>query len=117
MDREAPHDDGAIRDVDHLDDLLSEPTAGVVEAIGRLEGDLILLGASGKMGPTLAWMARRASDAAGACAPGHRRRPVLRPVRAAWLRDRGVETIRGDLLDPDQLDGLPDVPNVVPCRP
>jgi hypothetical protein len=54
-----------IRDVEHLDELLSEPSAAVVETFARLEGDLLVLGVAGKMGPTLAWMARRAFDAAG----------------------------------------------------
>src|SRR5207237_3847873 len=54
-----------ITNVEQLEDLLSEPTPGVVETLGRLDGDLIVLGVAGKMGPTLARMARRASDAAG----------------------------------------------------
>ena len=104
---------GPIRDVDQLDERLSEPTPGVIETLGRLEGDVLVLGASGKMGPTLAWMARRASDMAGV-----RRRVfgVARfsdPSREAWLRDRQVEPIRCDLLEPEQLKRLPDAPNVV----
>ncbi|MDR3637606.1 MAG: NAD-dependent epimerase/dehydratase family protein [Isosphaeraceae bacterium] len=103
-----------IRDVDHLDDLLSEPTEGVVETLARLDGDLLILGVAGKMGPTLAWMARRAFDAAGQ----HSRRVlgVARfsdPARETWLRDRGIETVRCDLLDCDSLARLPDAPNVV----
>lgn len=104
----------AIRDVDHLDDLLSTPTAGVIDTFARLEGDLIVLGVAGKMGPTLAWMARRAFDAAG-----HGGRRVIGVARfssvgpESWLRDRGIETIRADLLDTDALGLLPDVPNVV----
>jgi len=50
-----------IDNVEHLEELLSEPTPGVVETMARLDGDLILLGVGGKMGPTLARMARRAS--------------------------------------------------------
>ena len=52
-----------ITDVAELETLLSEPTPGAIAALGRLEGDLLLLGVGGKMGPTLARMARRASDA------------------------------------------------------
>ena len=48
-----------------LEDRLSEPTAEVIETLGRLSGDIVVLGVAGKMGPTLARMARRASDAAG----------------------------------------------------
>jgi nucleoside-diphosphate-sugar epimerase len=99
--------------IDELEDRLSEPTPGVIETLGRLDGDLILLGAGGKMGPSLARMARRASDAAGV------RRRVLAVSRftggqaEAFLQAHGVETLRCDLLDPVQLEQLPDVPNVV----
>src|SRR5215217_3128208 len=55
----------AVRDVEHLEDLLSEPTAGVIDTLSRLQGDVIILGVGGKMGPSLARMTRRASDAAG----------------------------------------------------
>jgi nucleoside-diphosphate-sugar epimerase len=102
-----------ITTVEELEDRLSEPTPGVIEALARLEGDLMLLGAGGKMGPSLARMARRAFDAAGV---RHRVLAVSRfgEGRAeAFLHTHGVETIRCDLLDPDQLQRLPDVPNVV----
>jgi nucleoside-diphosphate-sugar epimerase len=105
---------GAIRDVDHLDDLLSSPTPGVVDTFARLDGDLIVLGVAGKMGPTLAWMARRTLDASGRS--DRRVLGVARfsePECESWLRDRGIETIRCDLLDPDALGRLPEVPNVV----
>ena len=66
------------------------------------------------MGPTLARMARRASDAAGGTAARHRRRAVLRRrPGGSGLQSHGVETIRCDLLDPAQLDRLPDAANVV----
>jgi nucleoside-diphosphate-sugar epimerase len=93
--------------------LLSEPTGYVVEALSRLDGDLVVLGAAGKMGPTLARMARRAFDAAGA------RRRVIGVARfssgdvAGRLHAHGVETVRCDLLDRDQVDRLPDAANVV----
>src|SRR4051812_21096472 len=60
-----PAAEQGIRDLDHLEDLLSEPTDGVIETVARLEGDFIVLGVGGKMGPSLARMLRRASDAAG----------------------------------------------------
>jgi nucleoside-diphosphate-sugar epimerase len=104
----------SIHDVDALEDLLSEPTPAVVEAMGRLPGDLVVLGVGGKMGPTLARMARRASDQAGV------RRRVIGVSRfsgSGTLRERlevrGVETIACDLLQPGQLERLPDAPNVV----
>ena len=104
----------AISDVDQLDRLLSAPTEGVIDTFARLGGDVIILGVAGKMGPTLAWMARRAFDAAG-----QRDRRVVgvarftNPAIEAWLRDRGVETIRCNLLEPDAFALLPEMPNVV----
>ncbi len=102
-----------IRDVDQLEEVLSEPSPGVIETLGRLDGDILVLGVAGKMGPTLARMAKRASDAAGV-----KRRivGVSRFSDAAaegGLQAHGVETIRCDLLDQRQLDALPDAPNIV----
>jgi nucleoside-diphosphate-sugar epimerase len=103
----------SIRDEAHLEKLLSEPTEGVVRTMRALEGDIIVLGVAGKMGPTLARMAKRASDAAGV------KRRVIGASRFSSselqrrLADWGVETIRCDLLDRDALAALPDAANVV----
>jgi len=102
-----------ITSVEHLEDLLSEPTDQVVDVLARLEGDLLILGVNGKMGPTLARMAKRAFERAGV-----RRRVVgvsrfSSAGREASLRAQGIETLRCDLLDPEQLDRLPDTANVV----
>ncbi|MEX2187187.1 MAG: NAD-dependent epimerase/dehydratase family protein [Pirellulales bacterium] len=112
-DSEIAHLPAAVENVARLDDLLSEPTAQAISALARLDGDLMLLGVGGKMGPTLARMARRASDAAGA---GRRVIGVSRfstPQHEVWLQSHGVETIRCDLTDAAQLERLPDAPNVV----
>jgi nucleoside-diphosphate-sugar epimerase len=102
-----------IRDSEHLEELLSEPTSGVVDALARLEGDMLFLGVGGKLGPTLARMARRATDVAGA----PRRILGVSRFSSNDLEDRlqhhGIETIRCDMLDPAQLEALPDAPNVV----
>src|SRR5437870_5216864 len=91
---------------------LSEPTPAVVNAMSRLRGDVMLLGVAGKMGPSLARMVQRASDAAGM----HRR--VIGVARftsgdEAALNACGIETIRCDLLDPDAVAQLPLVENVI----
>jgi nucleoside-diphosphate-sugar epimerase len=96
-----------------LDDTLSAPTPGVIDALRRVPGDIIVLGAGGKMGPSLARMARRAADQAGAA------RRVIAVSRFSShtaeqaLRGWGVETIRADLLDRRTLTDLPDAPNVI----
>src|SRR6266481_2263191 len=87
----------SIANLERLEELLSEPTDAVVTALSRLERDIILLGIGGKMGPSLARMAKRASDAAGAT---HRIIGVSRfsdPQQELQLRSHGVETIRADL--------------------
>ena len=55
----------AIQTVEQLEELLSEPSEPVVEIMRRLHGDILLLGVAGKIGPSLARMAKRASDLAG----------------------------------------------------
>jgi len=93
-----------------LDDLLSAPRRETVAALGACPGDIVILGAGGKMGPTLARMAARATN-------GSRRimavsRWSSRDAERA-LNDAGVETIHCDLLDRDAVTRLPDAPNVV----
>lgn len=103
----------AIRDEEQLDDLLSEPTPGVIETLARLQGDILFLGVAGKMGPTLARMARRASDLARTPRRIYGAARFTRPDLADWLQRHDIEPIRCDLLDPDQIARLPDVPNLV----
>ena len=104
-----------FRSEEELDDHLSEPRQATVDAVGRAPGDLIILGAGGKMGPTLARMALRAA----ASADGARRRRVIAVSRFSSanaeqeLRAAGVDTIRCDLGNHDEVAGLPDAPNVV----
>lgn len=96
-----------------LEDQLSHPTPAVVDMMRRLEGDIIILGVAGKMGPSLARLAKRASDAAGT-----QRRVIgvsrfRTPEARAELEAHGVETITCDLLDESALKALPDAPNIV----
>jgi nucleoside-diphosphate-sugar epimerase len=102
-----------IQTVEQLEELLSEPTKLVVELMRRLHGDIILLGAAGKIGPSLARMARRASDLAGV-----RRRVIgvsrfSAPEEQARFHAHGIETIRCDLLDESAVAQLPPAPNVI----
>ena len=75
-----------IRDVAHLEELLSEPSDAAIEAVRRANGDVLVLGVAGKMGPTLARMARRAMDAAGLSPPGHRGLTLFLAAPAAGAR-------------------------------
>jgi len=102
-----------IETEDHLEEALSRPTAADVDAMRALDGDLLLLGVGGKMGPSLARLARRASDQAGV-----RRRIIgvsrfSEPGLAAGLQASGIETIPCDLADRVSLQALHDCPNVI----
>ncbi len=96
-----------------LDDVLTTPTPEVVDAMARLDGDLIILGVAGKMGPTLARLARRAIDEAGASARVIGVARFSSPSARRQLDAAGVETIAADLLEPAALAALPDAPNVI----
>jgi nucleoside-diphosphate-sugar epimerase len=102
-----------IESVEQLEEMLSDPSPAAIGAMGNMKGDLIVLGVAGKMGPTLARMAKRASDAAGA-----KRRIIgvsrfSNPDEEPALNAQGIETIKADLLDQAALDRLPDAPNVL----
>jgi nucleoside-diphosphate-sugar epimerase len=96
-----------------LDDVLSTPRHTTIHALARVPGDVVILGAGGKMGPTLARMTRRALDGAK---DARRVIAVSRFSSAETqraLNDAGIETISCDLLDRKAVARLPDAPNVV----
>jgi len=103
-----------IESVEQLEDLLSEPTAGLVETLAGVDGDIVVLGVAGKMGPTLARMAKRAAQLAGV---NRRVVGVSRFSSSSPLENQlqawGVETVRADLLDTGSIACLPDASNVV----
>lgn len=98
-----------FRDEAHLEKFLSTPTRGLVEDFAKLDGDILVLGVAGKIGPTLAMMAKRA-------APSKRIIGVARFSDADVKRRldaAGVETIACDLLDREAVARLPEVANIV----
>lgn len=102
-----------IASEEELNDVLTQPRDEVVEALGAAEGDLLILGVGGKMGPTLAKLARRALDRGARAARVIGVSRFSEPAVEQKLRADGVETIAGDLLDPAFLERLPDAPNVI----
>jgi nucleoside-diphosphate-sugar epimerase len=102
-----------IRTIEELEEQLSRPTEADVLALAKLDGDLLILGAGGKMGPSLSRLARRAADQAGAS---------KRIIAVSRFADEGsrrqfsvhhIETIACDLLEPGALAKLPDAKNVI----
>ena len=96
-----------------LEELLSQPTPADVEAMRALEGDLVIIGAAGKMGPSLAIRARRASEQAGVKRRIYGVARYSRPHVAEQLHEAGIEVVRSDVLEPSALEKLPDAPNVI----
>ncbi|HXS11546.1 MAG TPA: NAD-dependent epimerase/dehydratase family protein [Acidobacteriaceae bacterium] len=102
-----------IENEQQLEERMSRPTAADVDAMRALEGDVLILGVGGKMGPTLAQLVRRSADAAG------KKTKILGVARFTdknmpdALRAHGVEPIVCDLLEPERLAKLPDAENVI----
>jgi len=98
-----------LRDVEHLEDVMTTPPPELGAELAKIDGDLMILGVGGKIGPTLARLARRA-------APGKRIVAVAR-FSEKGLRESliasGIECVVADLLDRAQVDALPKLPNVV----
>lgn len=98
-----------ITDIAALDDLLCRPSQALIDDLAKVDGDIMILGVAGKMGPTLAGLAKAALP--------HRR--VIGVARfsdanvKAWLQARGIETLNCDLLDEAAIKALPKAPNIV----
>jgi nucleoside-diphosphate-sugar epimerase len=98
-----------IPDIAALDDLLCRPSQGLIDDLNKVAGDIMVLGVGGKMGPTLAGLAK-------AALPDRRVIGVARfnePGVTEWLQARGIETIHCDLLDEAAVRSLPQIPNIV----
>jgi len=109
----SPLRDHPPQDVEQLEDQLSTPTTEVIEALARCDSDIVLLGVGGKMGPTMARMARRAMDEAGVqrrvIGVSRFRDPGVREKLSGW----GVETFACDLVQREQVQALPDAGHVI----
>jgi hypothetical protein len=98
-----------IPDIAALDDLLCRPGQALIDDLTKVDGDIMILGVAGKMGPTLAGLAK-------AAAPERKIIGVARFSDAGvkdWLEDRGIQTISSDLLDEAAIRSLPKVKNIV----
>jgi nucleoside-diphosphate-sugar epimerase len=102
-----PNTFGPIETEEQLIDQMTTPSPEVEAAVKALDGDIVILGIAGKMGPTLGELLVRAG--------ANRVIGVSRfsdPNSRQDLEDRGIETVKADLLDDDALGGLSDLPYV-----
>lgn len=98
-----------IRNEEELEELMSRPSEQLVNTLAGLDGDITILGVGGKMGPTLARMAKRAAP--------HKRVIGVARFSEAGLREKldawGIETVACDLLDRNAVESLEKTANVI----
>ncbi len=98
-----------IEDEAALEEVMTRPDAALIADLARVPGDLLVLGAAGKMGPTLCRMAKRADPARRVIAVARWSEPGLRARMEGW----GIECLTAELLDDAALAALPEAPNVI----
>lgn len=98
--------------MEELDEIQTRPSAELESMIGSLSSPLVVLGAGGKMGPSLCVLAKRAAESAGHALEVVAVSRFSDADRRRWLEDRKVRTVACDLLERGALDGLPDSANV-----
>lgn len=98
-----------FRDEDHLEDFMTQPDDLLRVDLRKAPGDIIVLGVGGKMGPTLARLAKRADPARRVIGVARFSEAGLREKLQSW----DIECIEADLLDRAGIEKLPRSPNVV----
>lgn len=102
-----------MQNLELLEQKMYKPSASLIADMSQIDGDIMILGAGGKMGPSMAKVAHEASKLAG------KDRKVIAVSRFSdetardLLQTSGVETIAADLLNEDQLQSLPDVKHII----
>ena len=96
-----------------LNEMLSTPSQALIDDMKKIKGDIMVLGAGGKMGPTLCVLAKNAIKAAGIDKRVIAVSRFTDPIATQFLNDSGIETIPCDLLNHEQLNSLPEVENVI----
>ena len=95
-----------------LEDLLSRPSAELVKYFGEIEGDIMFLGVSGKIGPSLARMAVKACKEAGISKRIYGAAIFSSDHERSQIEEWGIETYHGNLLDTTFIQSLPKAENV-----
>ena len=105
----APAFPARFADAEQLEDFMTTPSPALVEELAQVPGDLMVMGIGGKMGPTLARLAKRAAPARRVVGVARFSEPGLRERLESW----GIECLPCDLLDGAALARLPELPNLV----
>ena len=102
-----------INNEEELEDFLSIPQKETIEMMKRLEGDIMVLGIGGKMGPTLGWMAIKAIREAGVSKKVYGVSRFSDKNLVPELERRGITCITCDLLNPEEITKLPEIKNII----
>ena len=102
-----------ITNEQQLNYALSEPSAALIARMKEIDGDIMILGAGGKVGPSLAVMAKKAAEAAKTNQRVYAVSRFTDPYVIEFLREEGVEMISADLTDEEQIKALPKVKNII----
>src|SRR5688500_6817304 len=102
-----------MKDVNTLYQQLLLPSDALISEVAELKGNILILGVGGKMGPALAKLAKQAIDRAGIQKKIIGVARFSEPGLQDELNTEGIETYQADLLEDDQLQGLPDAENVL----
>lgn len=102
-----------IKSESELDEIMTRPSPSLVKWITTLESPLVIVGAAGKMGPSLTVQLKRAADTAN-----HNLKIIAvsrysDPTVREWIEERGIQTLACDLLQRESLADLPDAPNII----
>lgn len=102
-----------MKDIKQLYNIMTTPSARLIKDMSKIDGDILIAGAGGKIGPSLCIMAKRAFDAIG-----KKGRVIAVSIFDAntpteLMKEYGIELIEADMLNPDELKELPDAPNVI----
>lgn len=102
-----------IHTVKELLAYMTEPSPRLIEDMKKIKGDIMIIGAGGKVGPTMAIKAQRAVEAAGTDSKIIAVSLFDYPDAASSMREAGVTVIEADISDPAQLAELPEAPNII----
>ena len=104
---------GLMESEEDLEEVLTHPRTELIEAIREVRSPLVILGAGGKMGPSLAVLAKRAAERAGHPLEILAVSRFGNGEQRKWFEERGVRTLVADLLDRESTDRLPEAGDVL----
>ncbi len=102
-----------MKDLRELTEIMTKPSARLIADMEKIQGDILILGAGGKVGPSLSILAKRALQAAGSKAEVKAVSLVFDQQMEELMQEYGVQKIQADLSDPQALEKLPDAKNII----